>query len=60
MPYVVKNKETGLFLRSTGDWTRFISEAQQFPNGRSIPLHLEARPYQTLKAELEILRLPLG
>lgn len=58
MPYVVKNKQTGQYLRSTGEWTRYLNEAQQFPNGRSLPLHLESTRLREPSLELEILRLP--
>ena len=44
MRYVLKNKETGQFLSRAGEWTRFIAEAQRFPNGWSINLHLENVP----------------
>ena len=37
--YLVKNKETGLFLGSHG-WTPRSNEAYKFPNGLSIVLHL--------------------
>ena len=57
MRYVVKNKETGHFLRSTGEWTQFLGEAQRFPNGLSVNLHLEnaALPRRN---ELQIVELP--
>lgn len=60
MPYVVKNKLTGCYLRSTGEWTRYLTEAQQFPNGRSVPLHLEGNQDRSFQNDVEILRLPLG
>ncbi len=41
MRYVVKDKATGRFLSSAGEWTRFLGEAQRFPNGLSVSLHLE-------------------
>jgi hypothetical protein len=28
-------------LDRSGNWTRFTNNAQQFPNGWSVPLHLE-------------------
>lgn len=42
MRYVIKNTETGQFLRSSGQWTALLSEAERFPNGLSINLHLES------------------
>ncbi|MGN6385842.1 MAG: hypothetical protein ACTHMT_06340 [Verrucomicrobiota bacterium] len=41
MRYIIRNKETGDFLDRSGNWTRFTNNAQQFPNGWSVPLHLE-------------------
>lgn len=56
MQYIVRNKETGQFLTSQGAWTKLISQAHQFPNGRSIPLHLEALSLEAQRNS-EILRL---
>ena len=41
MRYVVKDTETNRFLSSSGEWTPFITQAQRFPNGLSVNLHLE-------------------
>lgn len=59
MRYVVKDKETGQFLGASGEWTRYLSEAQRFPNGLSLNLHLEALD-QGDPAKIEVLQLPIG
>ena len=59
MRYVVRDKDSGQFLRSTGEWTRYLNEAQRFPNGLSLNLHLAAmEPGQP--DNLEVLQLPIG
>lgn len=58
MPYVVKNKQTGQYLRASGQWTPSLNQACQFPNARSLPLHLETTRQRDPSLELEILRLP--
>ena len=60
MRYVVKNKETGCFLKHSGEWTRYLSQAQLFPNGLSVNLHLEGSPSLEAREELEVVRLPLS
>ncbi|HEV8544547.1 MAG TPA: hypothetical protein VGR78_19330 [Verrucomicrobiae bacterium] len=60
MRYVVKNKQTGYFLRSSGDWTPYLSQAERFPNGFSISLHLEGTDSAKRSEQVEIVRLPLG
>ena len=57
MRYVIKNKETGQFLRSSGEWTKFMNEAERFPNGLSVNLHLESANLP-LKDGMEVIRLP--
>ena len=57
MRYVVKNKQTGQFLRPTGEWTEYLNEAQRFPNGLSLNLHLAAFKGPS---DLEVLQLPIG
>jgi hypothetical protein len=59
MRYVVKNKETGRYLRSSGDWTPYAGEAQRFPNGLSVNLHLESAHF-TPGQQIEVIRLPIG
>jgi hypothetical protein len=60
MRYVVKNKQTGRFLRSSGEWTRFLGEAQRFPNGLSVNLHLETAPGLAPADQVEVIRLPVN
>jgi hypothetical protein len=55
--YVVKSKETGAFLTSAGKWSSRITEAVQFPNGRSIFLHLKMQPAIKSEADYEVLSL---
>ena len=57
MRYVVKNKDTGHFLRPTGEWTRYLNEAQRFPNGLTLALHLEGS--EAAKSNVEVVQLPL-
>ena len=57
MRYVVKNKETGRFLSSSGEWTPLLGRAQKFPNGLSVNLHLENAALP-LTNELQIVQLP--
>ena len=59
MRYVVKDKSTGRFLRPTGEWTDYLSEAQLFPNGMTLPLHLEAMGAGN-SSSIEILQFPIG
>jgi hypothetical protein len=59
MRYIVKDKHTGQFLRSSGEWTKFANEAQRFPNGLSVPLHLESAQMPPTD-RIEVVRLPLG
>lgn len=59
MRYVIKNKQTGRFLRSSGEWTQYASEAQRFPNGLSVNLHLESAQF-TPTHQIEVIRLPAG
>ena len=56
MRYVVKDKQTGRFLRSSGEWTRYAGEAQRFPNGLSVNLHLESAHLEA-EREIEVVRL---
>lgn len=57
MRYIVKDKQTGHFLRSSGQWTKYANEAEKFPNGLSVTLHLEsAVPTE----RIELIRLPIG
>ena len=58
MRYVVKEKETGRFLASSGIWTKYLGEAQRFPNGLSVNLHLESARNIAPAAKVEIVRLP--
>jgi hypothetical protein len=60
MRYVVKDKQTGRFLSSSGVWTKFLGEAQQFPNGLSVNLHLESARDLAPAEQVEIVRLPIG
>lgn len=61
MRYVVKHKQTGRFLRSSGEWTRYLGEAQRFPNGLSVGLHLENALSATDKPDnLEVIKLPVA
>ena len=59
MRYVVKDKHTGQFLRSSGQWTKYANEAQRFPNGLSVSLHLESAQVPAAD-RIEVIRLPLG
>lgn len=59
MRYIVKDKQTGQFLRSSGKWTKFANEAQQFPNGLSVTLHLEGAAVAP-SDRIEVIRLPVG
>lgn len=59
MRYIVKDKETGRFLRSSGEWTKYAKEAQQFPNGLSVTLHLESARLRSVD-RIEVVRLPVG
>ena len=59
MRYIVKDKHTGQFLRSSGEWTKYAHEAQRFPNGLSVGLHLESADL-TSTDRIEVVRLPLG
>ena len=58
MRYVVKDKQTGRFLRSSGEWTKYANEAQRFPNGLSVSLHLESATQVAPSDRIEIVRLP--
>lgn len=60
MRYIVKDKQTGQFLRSSGEWTKFANEAQRFPNGLSVSLHLEPSARIAPADRIEVVRLPLG
>jgi hypothetical protein len=60
MRYIVKDKQTGQFLRSSGKWTKYANEAQQFPNGLSVTLHLESASQIAPRDRIELVRLPLG
>ena len=60
MRYVVKDKQTGRYLRSSGQWTRILSEAQRFPNGLSVNLHLETAREIAPAGQVEIVRLPVS
>jgi hypothetical protein len=60
MRYVVKDKHTGQFLRSSGEWTKYANEAQKFPNGLSVTLHLENSAGRSWADRIELVRLPLG
>ena len=42
MRYIVKNKDSGRFLGSFGEWTASSNLALLFPNGLSVMLHLES------------------
>lgn len=57
MRYVVKHKQTGCYLRSTGEWTSSLNEAERFPNGLSVPLHLESQSGCKVDRDVEVLRL---
>lgn len=57
MRYVIRNKQSGWFLRSSGQWTKFLGEAERFPNGLSVGLHLESSALPASE-QIEILRLP--
>jgi hypothetical protein len=57
MRYIVKDKQTGQFLRCSGQWTKFANEAEKFPNGLSVTLHLEAA---VPTDRIELIRLPVG
>ena len=59
MRYIVKDKHTGQFLRSSGEWTKYAKEAQRFPNGLSVSLHLESA-HMPATDRIEVVRLPLG
>ena len=59
MRYIVKDKHTGHFLRSSGEWTKYAKDAQRFPNGLSVSLHLESAQMPAID-RLEVVRLPLG
>jgi hypothetical protein len=55
MRYIVKDKQTGQFLRASGQWTKYANEAEKFPNGLSVTLHLES----SIPTErIELIRLP--
>ena len=36
MKWLIKNKETGLYLKNVWNWTNKVSEAFIFPNGLSL------------------------
>ena len=57
MRYIVKDKQTGHFLRSSGQWTKYANEAEKFPNGLSVTLHLESA---VPPDRIELIRLPIG
>ena len=59
MRYIVKDKHTGQFLRPSGKWTKYANEAQRFPNGLSVSLHLESARLPATD-HIEVVRLPLG
>ena len=59
MRYIVKDKHTGQFLRPSGEWTKYAHEAQRFPNGLSVGLHLESAHLPPTD-RIEVIRLPLG
>jgi hypothetical protein len=59
MRYIVKDKHTGQFLRSSGEWTKFAKDAQRFPNGLSVTLHLESA-HMPATDRIEVVRLPLS
>ena len=56
MRYIVKDKLTGHFLRSSGQWTKYANEAEKFPNGLSVTLHLESA---VPTDRIEVIRLPI-
>ena len=58
MRYVIRNKQSGWFLRSSGQWTKLLGEAERFPNGLSVALHLESAGAIQAREQIEILRLP--
>ena len=58
MRYVVKDKRSGQFLGNAGEWTKYIGQAQRFPNGLSVSLHLEAARHIAPAAQIEVVRLP--
>ena len=60
MRYIVKDKQTGHFLRSSGEWTKYPNEAQRFPNGLSVTLHLESAWQIAPRDRIEVVRLPVG
>ena len=60
MRYIVKDKQTGHFLRSSGEWTKYANEAQRFPNGLSVTLHLESASQIAPRDRIEVVRLPVG
>jgi hypothetical protein len=41
MRSVVKDTNANLFLKNASEWTPYSNEAQRFPNGLTIDLHLE-------------------
>ena len=60
MRYVVKDKQTGCFLSPSGAWTKNLNQAQRFPNGLSVSLHLESVREIAHADRIDILRLPVG
>jgi hypothetical protein len=58
MRYVVKDKQTGRFLANSGTWTKYLGEAQRFPNGLSVNLHLETARDVAPADQVEVVRLP--
>jgi hypothetical protein len=57
--YVVKSKATGAFLTAAGQWSARLTEAVQFPNGRSIFLHLKHQSAIKCDTDYEVLSLAL-
>jgi hypothetical protein len=60
MRYVVKDKQTGRFLSNTGAWTQYLGQAQRFPNGLSVNLHLESARHVAPADQVEVVRLPVN
>ncbi|HTG43895.1 MAG TPA: hypothetical protein VK633_05125 [Verrucomicrobiae bacterium] len=59
MRYVVKDTVNNQFLSSAGRWTPFLSQAQRFPNGLSISLHLEGTTL-IMSGQVQVVELPAG
>jgi len=57
MRYVVKDKQTGNFLSNSGAWTKYLGQAQRFPNSLSVGLHLEGARDRALAEQIEVIRI---